>query len=109
MSSENVFGIPQPLPLIRSLSTQHWVAASTEMAQKRRKVQPAGFATDYEYQVVRENTKTRNVTEQTLYKGDIVCCVSNKLPKAHRCLGRNKSGQRCKLKVYGFFCKNHVK
>lgn len=61
----------EPPPLIRTLSTQHWLVAESEMAQKQQKIIWAGSATNYEYQVVRD-TASDYAIEQTLFDGKVV-------------------------------------
>lgn len=106
--SDNELPLITPPLLVRTLSTHHWVAAETEMAQKRRKVLVAGSGIGYEYQVVRETTTTRDATKQTLYKGELVASTKTKLPNTHRCLGRTNDGLRCKRKVFWKYCHVHT-
>jgi hypothetical protein len=97
----------KPCALIRTLSVQHWIAADTEMAQKRRKVQWAGTSGDWEYLVRRENSTTRTAQHETSYRDEVKATDNVILPIAHRCLGRRKDGRRCRQKVYWLYCKRH--
>jgi hypothetical protein len=96
-----------PPKLSRTLSEHHWVVANIEMAQKRTKLLHAGNSRDWDYQIIRANTKTRNVKHETLHNSKIVTTTNSVLPKARRCAGRSKHGRRCKRKVFWKYCRQH--
>ena len=97
----------QPPRLVRTLSEHHWIAANIEMAQQRAKCVSAGYAYDWEYQVTRDSSRTRNVKYETFHKGKIISTDSSVLLKPQRCSGKSKDGRRCNKKVYWTYCKQH--
>jgi len=105
--SQNEMNISGPIPLVRTLSEQHWTVAKLDMVQKKRKVQWAGTGSSWEYQLVRDTTKSKKVKKQTFLGEVMVCEDEDELPKATRCRGVNKDGHRCKRKVYCSYCSDH--
>jgi hypothetical protein len=62
----------KPQRLIRTLSTQHWLATMKEMLRTNTLVLEAGESGAWTFWIVRANNNTHDITKLTKYNGKLM-------------------------------------
>lgn len=96
-------------PLVRGLSTHHWIVADITMMQSGQNKMYAGSAGRWTYYSCRDSPREMlNGTHCTYLDGRLLESVQVNLPRTKRCSHLLPSGRVCKNRSYWHYCTVHT-